>query len=99
MRHCIVAALAVVLMAAAGLFTAAPHARAGCLPGGAPGVINKCDGTVQADGTWQRCVAVAEYVPRGFGSYLVPERHCDVMSAGRPHPNPEFANPPTHIPG
>ena len=99
MRHRIVGGLAAGLMAASGSIVAAPPAEAGCQPGAAPGVINKCDGPVQADGTWQRCVASTKYIPRGFSSYLVPERHCDVMSVGRPHPNPEFANPPTHIPG
>ncbi len=57
MKHCIVGGLATVLMAGA-LIASAPSASAGC-PYGGP-VISKCDGPVQPDGTWQRCVAVPQ---------------------------------------
>ncbi len=81
MRRCIVGALAG-LMAAAGLITCAPPAAAGCLYGGP--VISKCDGPVQPDGTWQRCVGgVARLIPSGFSSHLVPEKRCDLMGPGR----------------
>ena len=56
MKRCIVGALAALLMAAA-LITSAPPASAGCQYGGL--FISKCDGPVQPDGTWQRCVGVA----------------------------------------
>jgi hypothetical protein len=41
-------------LVARGLIAAAPPANAGCQYGGL--VISKCDGPVQPDGTWQRCV-------------------------------------------
>jgi hypothetical protein len=93
MRRGIVPGLAA-LMAAAGLIAAAPPASAGCLYGGP--VISKCDGPIQPDGTWQRCVAVARYVPQGLSSYLVPDKHCDVMGTDQPL-DFGFADPPTHI--
>jgi len=89
MKHCIVGGLAAVPMAA-GLIAAAPPAIAGCQYGGP--VISKCDGPVQPDGTWQRCVEFSRLVPSGASSYLVPERRCDVLG-----PGVAFADPPTHI--
>ena len=94
MKRRIVGGLTALLMAAA-LIATAPTASAGCLYGGA--FISKCDGPVQPDGTWQRCVAVAVYVPSGLSSHLVPEKRCNVMGADL---NPEdlaFTDPPAHI--
>ncbi len=54
MRHHLFAGLAAVLIAA-GLVVAAPTASAGCLYDGGLS-SSRCDGTVQPDGTWQRCV-------------------------------------------
>jgi hypothetical protein len=88
MKHCIVVQLAAVLMAA-GLIAAAPPASAGCQYGGP--VISTCDGPVQPDGSWQRCVVTRNLVASGASSYLVPERRCDVMGPGG------LADPPTHI--
>ena len=96
MKRCILGPLAVLLMAA-GLITSAPPASAGCLYGGP--VISKCDGAVQPDGTWQRCVAVARYIPSGLSSHLVPEKHCDVMGPDFNSLDLAFADPPTHIDG
>jgi hypothetical protein len=48
-----IASLGAALMSG-GLIAAAPPANAGCQYGGP--VISKCDGPVQPDGTWQRCV-------------------------------------------
>lgn len=67
MKRGIVGGLAALLMAA-GLIASAPPASAGCQYGGS--FISKCDGPVQPDGTWQRCVAVARFVPNGLSSYL-----------------------------
>ncbi|ABM12323.1 MULTISPECIES: CDGP domain-containing protein [Mycolicibacterium] len=94
MRRCIVGASAA-LLAAAGVIAAAPPAGAGCLYGGP--YISKCDGPVQPDGTWQRCVAVARWVPSGLSSHLIPERHCGPMGPGQPASDLAFADPPTHI--
>jgi hypothetical protein len=55
MKHCMVGGLAAMLMAG-WLIASAPPASAGCLYGG--GVASRCDGAIQPDGTWQRCVVV-----------------------------------------
>lgn len=81
---------------AGGLIAAAPTANAGCQYGGL-GVISKCDGPLQPDGTWQRCVAFAQWVGRGASSYLVPERRCDLMGPDQHPLDLAFADPPTHI--
>ncbi|MGZ6777586.1 MAG: CDGP domain-containing protein [Mycobacterium sp.] len=94
MKRFIVGGSAALLMAA-GLIAAAPPAGAGCLYGGP--VISKCDGPIQPDGTWQRCVAVAQLIPRGASSYFVPDRRCDVMGPNQPASDLAFADPPTHI--
>ena len=94
MKRWIVGGSAVLLMAG-GLITSAPPASAGCQYGGP--VISKCDGPVQPDGTWQRCVAVPQFIPNGLSSYLVPDRHCDLMGPDQ-HPwDLAFADPATHI--
>jgi hypothetical protein len=94
MKRCILGALAAVLMTAA-LITSAPPAGAGCWYGGP--VISKCDGPVQANGTWQRCVAVPRLILSGLSSHLVPEKRCGVMGPGLPALDASFADPPTRI--
>ncbi|MEZ0340097.1 hypothetical protein ACAG25_08965 [Mycobacterium sp. pV006] len=96
MKRCILAILVTVLMGG-GLVTTAPPAAAGCHYGGQ--FLSKCDGPVQADGSWQRCVGTTRYVPRGFSSHLVPVKQCVVMGPGRPVADPAVADPPWHIPG
>ena len=94
MKRCLVAGLGAVLIAA-GLIASAPSAGAGCQYGGP--VLSKCDGPVQPDGTWQRCVAFTHLILNGASSYLAPERHCDVMGPDQ-HPwDFAFTDPPTHI--
>ena len=83
---------------AGGLISAAPPASAGCLYGGWM-AASRCDGPVQPDGTWQRCVAVPQFVYDGASSYLMPERHCDVMGPDQHPVDLAIANPPTHIDG
>jgi hypothetical protein len=60
-----IASLGAALMAG-GLIAAAPPANAGCQYGGL--VISKCDGPVQPDGTWQRCVVFAYSMGSGASS-------------------------------
>ena len=96
MKRAIVGGLAAVLMAA-GLIAAAPTASAGCLYGGP--VLSKCDGPVQPDGTWQRCVAFTHLLPNGASSYLVPDRRCDLMGPAQQPGDLGFADPPAHIDG
>lgn len=94
MKRCIAGGLAVVLMAGS-LITSAPPASAGCRYGGP--VLSKCDGPVQPDGTWQRCVAFTHWTGSGASANLVPERRCDLMGPEQ-HPwGLDFADPPTHI--
>lgn len=90
-----ICAVCAALVVAAGLITTAPAAGAGCVYGG--NNLGKCDGPVQPDGTWQRCVAVAQWVPRGASSYLVPVKHCQLMGPGRQPTDLSFADPPVHI--
>jgi hypothetical protein len=94
MKRCIVGGFAALLMAA-GMIVSAPSAGAGCWYGGP--VISKCDGPVQPDGTWQRCVATPQVVPRGASSYLIPVKNCGLMGAGQAPTDFLFADPPTHI--
>lgn len=94
MKRCIIGALGALLVAA-GLMASSPPASAGCQYGGP--VISKCDGPVQPDGTWERCVAVAQLSYRGASSFLVPDKRCDVMGPDQHPADLGFADPPTHI--
>ena len=94
MKRCIAAGLAAPLVAAA-LIVGAPTAGAGCLYGGP--VLGKCDGPVQPDGTWQRCVTVARLVPSGASSHLVPVKNCMFIGPANLPADPNFADPPVHI--
>lgn len=94
MKTCTVGGVAAVLMAG-GLIASSPPASAGCQYGGP--VISKCDGPVQPDGSWQRCVAAPHLVYSGASSFLVPEKHCDVMGPDQHPGDLGFADPPTHI--
>lgn len=94
MKRCIVGAAAVLLIAA-GSMTVAPPAGAGCLYGGQ--FLSKCDGPVQPDGSWERCVGVTRWVPSGLSSHLVPEKRCGLMGPGHPAADLAFADPPTRI--
>ena len=94
MKRCIVAGLTALLTAAVPV-AVAPPAAAGCVYGG--GFISKCDGPVQPDGTWQRCVGVAQFVPHGASSYLTPVKNCDVLGPDRSPGDPALADPPAHI--
>lgn len=94
MKRSMVGGSAALLMAA-GLIVSAPPAGAGCHYGGA--FISKCDGPVRPDGTWERCVGVARWVPSGLSSHLVPVKHCGLMGPGQQSADPAFADPPVRI--
>jgi len=95
MRRCIAGAGGVAaLLVSVGLMVSAP-ANAGCVYGG--GYISKCDGPVQPDGSWERCVGIASVVPSGFGTHLVPVKQCAAMGPGRPGADPAFNDPPVHL--
>jgi len=94
MKRCLVGG-SIALVAAAQLIGMAPAASAGCLYGGP--VISKCDGPIQPDGTWQRCVATPQVVPRGASSYLVPVKDCQQMGPDQFPAGFGFADPPVHI--
>ena len=91
MRYYIFAGLAVVLIG--GVIGSAPQANAGCQDGGI--AVSKCDGAIQPDGTWQRCVI---FNSSSSGSnYLSPEKRCDQMGPDL-HPwGLAFNDPPTRI--
>jgi hypothetical protein len=94
MKPLIVGGLAAALTAGA-LIAAAPPASAGCQYGGL--VISKCDGPVQPDGTWQRCVVFPQSMGSGASAYLVPDRRCDLMGPDQ-HPwGLAFNDPLAHI--
>lgn len=91
----LIAGLGVAALLAGGSIAAAPPANAGCVYGGF-GIISKCDGPVQPDGTWQRCVGFMNLIQRGASSYFAPDKQCDVLGPGF-QPAGAFADPPDHI--
>lgn len=96
MKHCLVGGLAAIL-AAGWLITLAPPASAGCLYGG--GVASRCDGAVQPDGTWQRCVVTGGVVPGGAvpGVPFQWTPNCEQMGPDQHPLGLAFYDPPTHI--
>jgi hypothetical protein len=91
MKRYIVGGLAVVLMAGE-LIASAPLAGAGCQYGGL--VASKCDGPVEPDGTWQRCVVLATS-HSGSVSQWTPS--CKLMGPDQFPLGLAFSDPPTHI--
>ena len=92
MKHYIFAGLTAVLVAG-GLVGSAPPAIAGCLYGGLS--ASRCDGPVQPDGTWQRCVIFNSF--SNDSGDRSPSRRCDQMGPDL-HPwGMAFNDPPTHI--
>ncbi|WP_445159647.1 CDGP domain-containing protein [Mycobacterium sp. Dal123C01] len=91
MKHRIVGGLAAVLMAG-GLIVSAPAASAGCQYGGL--VASKCDGPVQPDGTWQRCVVITTS-HSGPSYQWTPD--CKLMGPDQHPLGLAYADPPTHI--
>jgi hypothetical protein len=91
MKLCIVGALAALLMAG-GLITSAPPASAGCQYGGL--VASKCDGPVQPDGTWQRCVVFSTSHSGGISQWTP---NCKLMGPDQFPLGLAFSDPPTHI--
>jgi len=80
------------MLMAGWLIASAPPASAGCLYGG--GVASRCDGAVQPDGTWQRCVVVGGG-PSGPVYQRTPT--CQRMGPDQHPLGLAFADPPTHI--
>ena len=111
MKQYIAGGLAAALIAG-WLIGSAPPASAGCQYG-AGLVVSKCDGPVQPDGTWQRCVVFNEAYSGSGLPYGTVTHHCDAMgpdlhpwglafndtmSPGGPPPgDPILGTPPTHI--
>jgi hypothetical protein len=92
MKQFTVGALAIALTAGA-LIASAPPASAGCEYGGITN--SKCDGPVQPDGTWLRCVTFP-VTGHDLPSYVT-EPNCQTMGPDQ-HPwGSAFADPPTHI--
>ena len=97
MKQYLVAGLAAALITG-GLVGSAPPASAGCLYGGWM-AASRCDGPVQPDGTWQRCVVFnsTSVDSRPQFSYSTPEHRCDVMGPDQRPWGAAFNDPPTHI--
>jgi hypothetical protein len=94
MRQLVVAGLATALTAGA-LIAAAPPASAGCQLGGAS--ISKCDGPVQSDGTWQRCVVFPPVGGRDGSPVYATNTNCQTLGPDQHPLGVEFNDPPTHI--
>jgi hypothetical protein len=80
------------------LITSAPPASAGCQPG-APWSISQCDGPVQPDGTWQRCVTFQQNISgtRSSDSRYYRSTNCQMMGPDQHPLGLAFNDPPTHI--
>ena len=80
---------------AGGLLAAPQSANAGCRFGGFF-TSTQCDGPVQPDGNWQRCVQFWSSTRNGVELWGG-DRRCDLMGPDL-HPwGFAFADPPTHI--
>jgi hypothetical protein len=76
-------------LTAGALIASAPPAGAGCQYGG--GLVEKmCDGPIQDDGTWQRCVTQ-------HTQDVINRIHCQMMGPGQNPLGLAYYNPPTHI--
>jgi hypothetical protein len=85
-KHRISAGFIAVLIAG-GLIASAPPANAGCIYGGFS-AKSRCDGPVQPDGTWNRCVDYDAQYSNGNGTYQYwPKHRCFQMGPGQ---NPPF---------
>ena len=97
-KQYIIGELAAVLMAG-GLISAAPPASAGCqnvASGVHPAEI--CDGPVQPDGNWQRCVKeYTGFVMIGGHPLNLPRTSCYPYGPGQTPPPHAWIEQPTHI--
>lgn len=94
MRRYLIGAVAAVLMTG-GLISSAPPARAGCQSAQLLLFPNaqKCDGPIQPDGTWQRCVTYYYAPPNSPPS----QSDCHPMGPNKQTIAHPFYDPPTHI--
>jgi hypothetical protein len=79
-RNYVVAGLAAALMMTGALLATAPPASAGCMPRGQQLL---CDGPIQPDGTWQRCM------PLQYN-----QEYCWLLGPGHAQPWNIFTSPP-----
>jgi hypothetical protein len=94
MRQYLVAGLAAALITG-GLIDSAPRPAPAAWYGGWIGAASRCDGPVQPDGTWQRCVVFEDSFTSDH--YLPGGHRCDVIGPDQ-HPwGLAFIDPPTHI--
>lgn len=89
------AALAAAALMAGGLIAGAPSARADCQDNPLPffHTAQKCDGPVEPDGSWQRCVVYYYEPPKSPPS----QQDCHSMGPGRQYPAHSFYQPENHI--
>ena len=93
MKHYIFAGLAAALIAGE-LIGSAPPANAGCQYGGI--ALSRCDGPIQPDGTWQRCV-LFNSVDGGSSGYLAPTNAATRWGLTYTRGAWPFNDPPAHI--
>lgn len=91
----LVATLAFAGVTAAALIATPAAAHAGCQDNPLLffSTAQKCDGPIQPDGTWQRCVIYYYEPPKSPPE----QRDCHSMGPGRDYPLHSFYMPETHI--
>ncbi|ORJ61107.1 CDGP domain-containing protein [Mycobacterium simiae] len=99
MKHFVVAGLtgglAVGAVVTCALLTSAAPASAGCQFGGI--ALSKCDGPVQPDGTWQRCVVFPPAPGRDGSPVYAASTNCQTLGPDQHPSGPAFNDPRTHI--
>ncbi len=98
MKRFVVAGLTTTLVAGvltAGALIASPPVSAACQFGGI--VISKCDGPVQPDGTWQRCVVFPPTSGRDGSPVYVTNTNCQTLGPDQHPSGVAFTDPSTHI--
>jgi hypothetical protein len=98
MKYYVVAGVADMVVAG-GLIAAAPPASAGCQNAGwldRP-LAQMCDGPVQPDGTWQRCVKYYAALMIGGRPLDLPRNTCYSMGPDQAPPPHGWIDQATHI--
>jgi hypothetical protein len=98
MRQYFIAGVAAALVTG-GLIAAAPPASAGCQNArwSVHPTAQECDGPVQPDGTWQRCVKYYTAVMIGGRPMDLPQTGCYPFGPDQPASPHGWVDLPTHI--
>ena len=87
MRNYVVAGLTAELMMTMALIATAPPASAGCVPYVRQTLL--CDGPIQPDGSWQRCLPLPDTPYDGL--------RCWLLGPGHAQPWQIYTNPPLPV--